>query len=73
MNRFSVSEMFSSHMVLRHSRPNPVWGTAPAGAKVEIALGDARSQCAADAQGKWMTRIDTPAPGVISTLCPWKR
>lgn len=68
MIRFTVSEMFSSHMVLTHDRKHPVWGTAPAGAKVEITLGEARAQCVADSQGNWTALIDTPAPGVVSTL-----
>ena len=68
MNRFTVSEMFSSHMVLTHDRKNPVWGTAPAGAGIEIELGAARAQCIADEQGRWMAQIDTPAPGIASSL-----
>lgn len=68
MNRFTVSEMFSSHMVLSHDRKNPVWGTAPAGAEIEVSLGAAHAHCTADGQGRWMTAIDTPAPGIVSTL-----
>ena len=68
MTRFTVSEMFSNHMVLTHDRKNPVWGTAPAGAKITVELGQARSACIADDNGCWMTGIDTPAPGVASTL-----
>jgi len=68
MNRFTVSEMFSSHMVLCHDRDNPVWGAAPAGAEVEVTLGAAHSKCIADAQGRWMTTVETPAPGVVSEL-----
>lgn len=68
MNRFTVSEMFSDHAVLRHSRPNPVWGTAPAGARVEVRLGDAHCECFADEQGRWMTSVETPGPGTIFTL-----
>lgn len=68
MNQFTVSEMFSSHMVLCHDRSNPIWGTAPAGAEVEVTLGDAVAHCTADSQGRWMTAIQTPAPGITSTL-----
>lgn len=68
MNQFTVSEMFSSHMVLSHDRKNPVWGTAPAGAEIEITLGGAQAFCTADEQGVWMAHVDTPAPGVVSTL-----
>lgn len=72
MNSFTVSEMFSSHMVLAHDRKNPVWGTAPAGAKIEVSLGEARAECIADAQGCWTAHIDTPAPnaaGVLTVRC----
>ena len=65
---FTVSEMFSSHMVLSHDRKNPVWGTAPVGAEVKVALGAAQAACTADGQGNWMAFIDTPAPGVVSAL-----
>ena len=68
MNRFTVSEMFSSHMVLSHDRKNPVWGTAPAGSLIEVELGSARAQCTADERGRWTAQIDTPAPGTVSTL-----
>lgn len=68
MNQFTVSEMFSSHMVLCHDRANPIWGTAPVGAEVEVTLGDAIAHCTADEQEQWMTAIQTPAPGIASTL-----
>lgn len=68
MIRFTVSEMFSSHMVLTHDRKNPIWGTAPAGAEVEVILGSAHAGCCADEQGRWMTAVDTPEPGKVSVL-----
>jgi len=68
MNRFTVSEMFSSHMVLSHDRKNPVWGTAPAGAEVEVTLGEARALCTAGGDGRWMTSVTAPGPGAVSVL-----
>ena len=38
MTAFSIDGMFSDHMVLRHSRLNPVWGTAEPGRKVTVRL-----------------------------------
>ena len=35
----TVADIFSDHMVLRHSRLNPVWGQAPAGSAVTVRLG----------------------------------
>jgi len=55
-------------MVLSHDRKNPVWGCAPTGAPVEVSLGHAYAECVADEHGRWMVHIDTPAPGVVSTL-----
>lgn len=63
-----VSELFSDHMVLRHSRQNPIWGTAPAGALIEVQLGKTSSFCTAASSGQWMVWIDTPGAGVVTSM-----
>ena len=66
--RLTVADIFSDHMVLRHSRLNPVWGHALAGSEVTVRLGGYEASCLADAQGQWMTWIDTPGPGEIACM-----
>lgn len=66
--KLRLADMFSDHMVLRHSRLNPVWGEAPAGSAVTLRLGDAQAACLADASGHWLAWIDTPGPGAITRL-----
>lgn len=63
-----VSDMFTDRMVLRHSRPNPVWGLAAPGERVAVRLNDATFDCEADAQGRWLVWADTPRAGTKLTL-----
>lgn len=65
MSILSAAAIFSDHTVLRHSRQNPVWGTAPAGQRVEVRLGCKTAFCAANDQGRWKVWIDTPGPGSV--------
>ena len=66
--RLTVADIFSDHMVLRHSRLNPVWGQVPAGSAVPVRLGTQEASCLADAQGRWITWINTPGPGEITRM-----
>ena len=66
--RLTVADIFSDHMVLRHSRPDPVWGTAEPGARVCVHLGDSRTDCTADAGGRWLAWIDAPEAGTVTAL-----
>lgn len=68
MNGLAVADIFSDHMVLRHSRRNPVWGTAPAGAQVEVDFAGGSAPCAADGKGRWLAWVDTPGPGFLGRL-----
>ena len=68
MNTFTVSEMFGDHMVLCHSRENPVWGTAAPGAVVQIRLGEYSAETVAGPDGRWRTQIQTPGAGEITEM-----
>lgn len=68
MNTFTVSEMFGDHMVLCHSRENPVWGTAAPGGVVQIRLGEYSAETAAGPDGRWQTLIQTPGAGEITEM-----
>ena len=66
--RLNVADIFSDHMALRHSRPDPVWGRARPGAKVSVRMEGARTDCVAGADGRWIAWIDAPPAGVVGEL-----
>ncbi len=68
MTAFTVSPMFSDHMVLLHSTTNPVWGTATAGAAVRVRLGAEEVGCQADETGRWQAMLPTPGPGALGEM-----
>lgn len=66
--RLRIADVFSDHMVLRHSRPNPVWGEAEPGAAVAVRLGGKETACVADDAGRWLAWIDTPPAGIVARM-----
>ncbi|HYE99375.1 MAG TPA: sialate O-acetylesterase [Planctomycetota bacterium] len=56
--------LFNDHMVLQRDRPVPVWGTADAGAKVEVVIAGKRASATAGKDGRWKLVLDPlPAGG----------
>ena len=51
--------VLSSHMVLQRGMKVPVWGTATPGEKVTVKFRDQEKSTTADAQGKWMVKLDS--------------
>ncbi len=51
--------VLSSHMVLQRGMKVPVWGTAAPGEKVTVKFRDQEKSTTADAQGKWMVKLDS--------------
>jgi sialate O-acetylesterase len=51
--------IFGDHMVLQQDTKLPVWGTADAGEKVKVTLGDRSGEATAGDDGKW--QVDLPA------------
>lgn len=49
---------FSDHMVLQRDLPVPVWGTAGPGEKVTVKFAGQEKSATADANGKWMVKLD---------------
>src|SRR5205085_3259004 len=49
---------FSDHMVMQHGIPVPVWGWADAGEKVTVQIGKQTKTTIANAEGKWMLKLD---------------
>ena len=52
-----LAAIFSDRMVLQRNQPVPVWGRADPGAKLAVAIGDAKAAATADANGKWRTKV----------------
>ena len=58
LGEVKVDKMFSDHMVLQRQMAVPVWGTAGAGEKVTVAFAGQSKSAVADAEGKWMVKLD---------------
>ena len=65
-----VHGVFRSHMVLQREKPITIWGWAPEGGAVQVALGDDRkSVAAAGKDGRWEAVFEArPANAVGQTL-----
>lgn len=59
----ALSPLFGAGMVMQRDRPNPLRGSADPGTRVEIRIGDRRTEAIASADGTWCAWIDPPAPG----------
>ncbi len=55
--------LISDNMVLLQDAKANVWGTADAGEKVTVKLGDKTASAAADENGKWSVKLEGLAPG----------
>jgi sialate O-acetylesterase len=64
----TVDKMFSDHMVLQRDLAVPVWGTAHAGEKVTVTFRDQTKTATADADGKWMLRLDPMKVGAAGEM-----
>ena len=52
-----LSAPFGDHAVLQRDQPIPLWGQAPAGARVHVRLGTREARTRADAQGRWRLQL----------------
>jgi sialate O-acetylesterase len=59
---------FSDHMVLQHNTSVPVWGWADAGEKITVQLGKQTKTTTANADGKWMLKLDKIKAGGPYTI-----
>jgi len=50
--------VISSHMVLQRDMNVPIWGTAAPGEKITVTFRTQSKEAVADAQGKWLVRLD---------------
>lgn len=51
--------LFGAHMVLQRDQAIPVWGSAAAGTRLTVRLGDSSAATVADTSGRW--RVELPA------------
>ena len=58
-----ISPVFGDHMVLQRGKPNPIWGWSEPGDTVGVQIGERSATATAGADGKWLAKIDPPAPG----------
>jgi len=57
------SALFSDHMVLQSGMKVPVWGTASPGEQVTVTLNVQKHSAVAQADGKWIVRLDSLEAG----------
>jgi sialate O-acetylesterase len=66
--------LFSPNAVLQRDRVVPVWGQAAANAKVTVEFAGQKKDATADADGKWLVRLDplpaNPVPGTLTLSAP---
>ncbi|MEI8043838.1 MAG: sialate O-acetylesterase [Verrucomicrobiota bacterium] len=67
---FKLASIFTDHAVLQRDAPVPVWGWADAGTEVTVEFAGQRKTISADANGKWMVRLDplkaSAEPGTLT-------
>jgi sialate O-acetylesterase len=63
-----LARIFSDHAVLQRDQPIAVWGTAAAGRKLTVTLGDRTATGSADAHGKWRIQLPPQPAGGPYTL-----
>lgn len=51
MAQLSVPSFFSDHMVLQREKPINIWGTASAGERISVTLGNAQKSTRTDKMG----------------------
>jgi sialate O-acetylesterase len=64
----TMPAIFSDHMVLQCNMETPVWGWAEPGEAVTVSIDQQSKQATANADGKWMVRLEPMASGASTTL-----
>jgi sialate O-acetylesterase len=63
-----LPKLFGDSMVLQQQSQAAIWGWADADEEVTVSLGETKATAKAGADGKWLTKIQTPAAGGPLTL-----
>jgi sialate O-acetylesterase len=64
----TLDRMFTDHMVLQRDLAVPIWGTAGANEEVTVSFRDQTKTATADAEGKWMLKLDALKTGAAAEL-----
>ncbi|MDC7675941.1 sialate O-acetylesterase [Asticcacaulis machinosus] len=67
-SQVAFDNIFSDHAVLQRDKPVKVWGTAAAGAQVNLAFASTTLSVTADAKGQWMATLPATKAGGPYTL-----
>jgi sialate O-acetylesterase len=63
VSQLRVSAIFGDHMILQRDKPLKIWGTAGAGEKVHVELGQTKGLAITDKNGKWLVTLPAFAAG----------
>lgn len=58
-----LSPIFGNNMVLQRDKVNTIWGWSDPGDKVTVQIGDNSASGTTQGNGKWIVKIEPPAPG----------
>jgi sialate O-acetylesterase len=61
----TFSALFADHMVLQRDQPVPVWGSAKPNDQITVTFADQKKNVIADAEGKWVVKLDALKASVI--------
>ena len=67
-NTLSLHGLFSDHGVLQRGVEVPVWGTAEAGATVDVTFSGQSKSIVADNNGQWMVKLDPLAANATGEI-----
>ena len=76
MAQLSVPSFFSDHMVLQREKPINIWGTANAGERISVTLGNHKKRPPPHKNGKGavrLRRIKAVGPYPVNVKTPKKR
>ena len=60
--------LFSDHMVIQRDAAVPIWGWADPGEVVTVEIAGKSAKATANAEGKWMVKVDRPSSKKPTTL-----
>jgi sialate O-acetylesterase len=63
-----VSPIFGDNMVLQRGKPNALWGWSKPGQAIRVEIAGRVEKTVARADGRWLVRIQPPAPGGPYTI-----
>ena len=64
----TLAPLFTDHAVLQRDKPVPVWGRAAPGEKVTVTFRDQTMQATANADGRWIVRLEPLKPGAPAAM-----